>query len=368
MAKLKIGFFIDEYTPGAGTENQVRGILKEIDRSRYEAVLVSLHSAVLEADQKDLNWPVHHIGVNKLVSPISMVKFCRFVGWLKEQKFDIALVFFQDTNLFVVPACHFAGVKAVVVNRRDMGFWHSRGSLVALKLVNRWADYCLVNAQAVKEIVVAREKFPADRVKVIYNGLWNWKSAAAPVSRTELEIQPGSRIVGIVAGLRAVKRVDRFVAMAEVVARQFPETCFLVLGDGECRDELVSQAQRLGLETSIRFLGQVTDVRPYLSLLDVGVLTSESEGLSNTLIEYGASGVPAVAFDTGGNREVILDGETGYLAPDGDVSRLAAKVVAILTDNELRRRLSVRSIESVQKRFSPDAIYPELTAFFDAIS
>jgi glycosyltransferase involved in cell wall biosynthesis len=306
--------------------------------------------------------------VGRLFSPVAAFRFARLVSWLKKQQFNIVMIYFVDTNQFVLPACRLAGIRSVVINRRDMGYWYREPLVWWLNQINRLAQYFLVNAEAVRQIVVSREKFPANRVKVIYNGLWDWKAAAVPITRAELDVPSEAQLVGIVAGLRQVKRIDRFIAMAEIVLRARPDTCFLVVGDGECKPELAAEVRRLGLEARIRFLGQVSDVQALLPLLDVGVLTSESEGLSNTLIEYAAAGVPAVAFDCGGNREVVEDGYTGFLVPDGDTAGMAGKVISLLADNDLRNRLSVQGKQHVDNRFAPGQILNELYCFFEQIT
>ena len=366
--KLRVGFFIDAYRPGAGTENQLRGILRHLDPSIIEATLITLREPVEEEHRSEIPWPVECLHVGSLFSLGSVIKFFRLVGWLKEHRFDIAMIYFVDTNQFVVPACKLAGVRNIIINRRDMGYWYRKSMLWRLNTVNRLADYFLVNSKAVRDLVAKREHFPPDRIKVIYNGLWEQPPAGTAMTRESLGLPPNAPVVGIVASLRPVKRIDRFIDASALILKSVPQAHFHILGQGELESSLKAQASMLGIADRVHFTGQVSNVGSYLRLFDVGLLTSESEGLSNTLMEYAVAGVPAVAFDTGGNREVILDGETGFLAADGDVNQLAAKVVAILTDNDLKRRLSDRSRESVRERFAPEVINRELMALFDAIS
>ena len=366
--KLRVGFFIDAYTPGAGTENQLRGILQNLDKARVEATLVTLRDPVPDKHREDIPWPVECLHVGSLFSPSAVARFFRLVSWLRKERFDIAMIYFVDTNQFVVPACKLAGVKSIVVNRRDMGYWYTKSLLFRLNAVNRMADYFLVNSNAVRELVAEREHFPRERIRVIYNGLWEKVSPGSPIPKAALGIPEDSPIVGIVASLRPVKRIDRFIEVAAMAFKAVPPTHFLILGQGELEAPLKAQVSQLGIADRIHFVGQVANVQSYLQVFDVGLLTSESEGLSNTLMEYAVAGVPAVAFDTGGNREVIVDGKTGFLASDGDVAQMAAKVIAVLTDNELRRRLSDQSRESVRERFSAETINRELLALFDDIS
>jgi glycosyltransferase involved in cell wall biosynthesis len=97
------------------------------------------------------------------------------------------------------------------------------------------------------------------------------------------------------------------------------------------------------------------------------VLTSETEGLSNVLIEYAVAGLPAVAFDVGGNPEVIEDGETGYLVKPYDVNELAEKVDLLLSDPDLRRRLGRHASQRAQERFSAESMVRATETFYQEI-
>ncbi len=368
VKKLKIAYFIDTYSPGAGTENQLMGLLHNLDPRRVAARLFTLRGEFPAAERETLPWPVECLDVRSLLSLGGFRRFWRLVARLRRERFDIVMIYFLDANLFVVPACFLAGVKCCVINRRDMGYWYEPGILRRLGIVNRLASYFLVNSEAIKERVVAVERFPAKRIKVIYNGLWQAPPAAAPEEPDRLDLPPDAPVVGIVANLRPVKRVDLFVEMAALVARELPTARFLVLGQGELAGRLQQQAAAAGLGEQVHFLGQVRDVFPYLARLDVGVLTSESEGLSNCLIEYGRAGVPTVAFDTGGNREIVRDGQNGFLVPPGDVSQLAGRVLEILTDTRRSEQMRAAGPRVCAELFDPGKVLAQTMEFYEAIA
>jgi glycosyltransferase involved in cell wall biosynthesis len=259
-------------------------------------------------------------------------------------------------------------VKNCVVNRRDLGYWYNQKILRILNIINKKTDYFLVNSEAVKRVVAENEFFPIDRIKVIYNAIWEEPDPIKKKADRDChEIPTGSKIVGIIANLRPVKRIDRFLLMARAVNEKLPDTHFLILGGGELEKELKQQAEDIELIESVHFLGSISNVQSYLEIFDVGVLTSESEGLSNTLIEYARAGVPMVAFDVGGNGEIIKNGINGELIPDGDINRFAAAVVGILTDNEIEEKYSGSGKQIVDELFTPKKILQQTMEFYRTI-
>ncbi len=369
MKKLKIAYFIDEYRPGAGTENQLKGILQNIDPDQIEARLFTLRKEIPEEHRKALSCTIECLYVGKLFSFDGLVKFFKLIRRLRKEKFDIVMIYFVDTNLFVAPACYLAGVKNCVVNRRDLGYWYNSKILRILTIINKMADYFLVNSEAVTKVVAENEHFTFDRIKVIYNAIWEDPDPdKKKIDRESSGIPTGAKIVGIIANLRPVKRIDRFLLMARAVNDKLPDTHFLILGGGELEKELKQQAQEIGLKDMVHFLGSVSDVQSYLEIFDVGVLTSESEGLSNTLIEYARAGVPTVAFDVGGNGEVIKNDVSGVLIPDEDVNQFATAVVRILTNNEIHEKYSSSGKQIVDELFTSKKILQQTMEFYRAIA
>ncbi len=388
MNKLRIAFFIDAIKAGAGTENQVLDLLARLDPERFETYLFTLRQPVPEAVRSRLSSKCECLHLGRLRSLGSLGVFWRLVRTLRREQIDIAMLYFVDSQLFVPPAAWLAGRTRCVVNRRDMGYWYTPGLLKSMRLVNKLVDYFLVNAGAIKNMVAEAESFPRERIKVIYNmlavkmtevsgrqvlpptesGAGPDATTSAVVTRAQLGIPENVPVVTIVANLRPVKRVDRFIDMAASVARQHSDTHYLILGEGELRDQLSEQSTRLGLAGKIVFAGSVPDVGPYLRLSNVGVLTSESEGLSNTLVEYSFNRLPIVAFNTGGNPEVVEDGVTGYLVPEGEIVGMAARVLELLNNPDLRQKMGQAGRERVEDQFSPQKRLLEAEEFFTLIA
>ena len=143
-----------------------------------------------------------------------------------------------------------------------------------------------------------------------------------------------------------------FSTLLEAVARLERGLVELVLvGDGHLREPIVTLAERLGVAPFVSLRGTVTDVREVLAVADVLVLSSRSEGMPLSVIEAMAAGLPVVATDVGGLREVVVEGETGYLVPPGDAEALAGRIRLLARDHDLRERLGRQGRAVAIERF-----------------
>jgi glycosyltransferase involved in cell wall biosynthesis len=165
-------------------------------------------------------------------------------------------------------------------------------------------------------------------------------------ARRELDIAPGTPVVGTLCRLVAYKCVDHLLAAAVSVRRHVPNVLFLVAGDGPQRQRLAGMAQRLGLSGAVRWLGYRSDARRSLSALDLFVLCSRAEGMPYALLEAAQAGVPVAASAVPGNIDVIEHERNGLLYDWGRTDSLSDAILRCLTDQPLRLRLAQASREN----------------------
>lgn len=208
---------------------------------------------------------------------------------------------------------------------------------------------------------------PADKVTQIYNGVDHARFAAATevsgdaASTRSLPglpadfLPPGARVVGTVGRLAAVKdQLTLIRALAHILADQPDYRSHLrgiLVGDGPERAALERAIAEAGLQDVIWLAGDREDIPALLARMDVFVLPSLGEGVSNTILEAMAAGLPVVATRVGGNPELVVPGETGELVPVGDASALAAALRALLDEPELAARLGAAGRERVRRNF-----------------
>ncbi len=142
------------------------------------------------------------------------------------------------------------------------------------------------------------------------------------------------------------------IAGIPAVLEQCPNTSFVFAGRGQLEAELTEQVYRLGLEKRVHFIGLRQDIPRILAMLDVFVLPSLSEGLSMAILEAMVAGKPVVATQVGGNPELVVDGETGFLVPPRDSQALAESMVVLLTNKKLAAQLAENGKRRAEGQFS----------------
>jgi glycosyltransferase involved in cell wall biosynthesis len=182
--------------------------------------------------------------------------------------------------------------------------------------------------------------------------------------RRELGLGPAVPLVGIVARLVPIKAHEDFLRAAATIHGVLPEARFLVVGDGERRAGLERLADELGLRDAVRFLGWRQDLPRVYADLDVVALASRNEGSPVALIEALAAARPVVATAVGGVPEVVLDGETGLLAPPGQPAALAAAIRRLLADRMLADRLRAAGRRHVYPRYDSRRLIDDMRQLY----
>ncbi len=364
---MKIAFVIDTIeSPTAGTEKQLLLLIKHLDRSRFKPYLCVLSSSDWLEKEFDL-CPLHVIGMKVAKNMKTLLGILSFSRFLKKEQIAIVQTHFRDGNIAGILAGILAGTR-IISTRRNQGYWLNQSEIKLQKLLNNWVDLFIANSQSTKNWAIQTEGISPERVQVIYNAidLEPYKTITEQDGvnvRKELGIPLDVRVVGIVANLRPVKGIDVFLRAAAIVKKRLPDTWFVIVGDGEERQNAKILSKELGIKDNVYFAGRRTDIPRLLSAFDVGVLSSHSESFSNSVIEYLAAGLPVVATDVGGCREAIADGKTGFIVTVGNNQQLAQGIMDILKQNCFADRQGEIK-QSALRLFSLQAMKEEYTNIY----
>lgn len=267
--------------------------------------------------------------------------------------------------------------RALIAGRRSLSDFKARfsrlekaGDTVARSAATR----IVANSEAVKTDVIARESVDPARIRVIYNGV----QPARPIGPAERQARRAAWgasdetiVIGCVANYKPFKGLELLIrAAARLAARSdAPEVRLVLVGEGVLRSELEQLRAQLGLERIVILHGAEPEARDVYGAFDIAAHASEAEGLPNVVLEAAAAGLPIVATDAGGTREIITDSATGLLVPVGDEDAMAAALDRMRRDHAERTRLGNAARDDVLARFGADrmvsefaALYRELTA------
>jgi Glycosyltransferase len=213
---------------------------------------------------------------------------------------------------------------------------------------------------ALKNEIKSRFNIKHDNFKPIINGVDTVKFSPNKTTRKNirevLSINNEQIVIGSVGRLVPVKNYISLINAFYIVSSKNPTCALIIAGDGPDKQKLVDLISKLQLNDKVKLLGRRDDIPSVMNALDIFVLPSFREGLSNTLLESMSSGTPVIACDVGGNKEIIIPGETGYLYPSDNVERLSEILNALLSNTNNISNMSVNSSTHILKNYSISAM------------
>jgi glycosyltransferase involved in cell wall biosynthesis len=353
-----------------GTERQVVNLALGFDASRFDLHLACLRNRgelLEELALLPVPRPVFDIG--RLYGPRTLWQAIRLAFYIRRNRIQIVHTYGFYPNVFAVPAARIAGASIVVASIRDRGDILTPVQRRIQKWVCRLADCVLVNAEAIRDTLIEQGYRP-DNIVVIRNGIVLSRFGArekGAALRLELGLPPSAPLVFVFSRLNPMKGVEYFLDAAALLAPRFPEVRFLIVGDGAGRKELEDCADRLGLAERVIFTGFRNDVPDLIPEAAISVLPSLSEGLSNSLLESMASGVPVIAARVGGNPEIVEHDVSGLLVPTRDSAALADAIGGLLQDPRLALRMGEAGRRRVAELFSMERSLSEVERFYERL-
>jgi len=347
VSPVRVCFLIDRLSR-AGTETQLLALIRSFDRSRVEPSLVLLDGEdELSQSLEPAACPVLRLGVKSFASRKAVSAARTLSKFLRGHRIDLLQAYFLDSIYFGVPVARLAGVRRIVRVRNNLGYWLTRKHRLLNRVYSQLIDQTLTNSDQGRAALIA-EGVKAQRIAVLENGV--------DVERFANETPPDtSRAVvriGAVANLRPIKNLDQLIRAAAEIVKRHPQVQFEVAGEGEQRGELERLIAELSLTNHFRLIGAVADVPRFLASLDIAVLCSRSEGMSNALLEYMAAGRAIVATRVGAAEKLIQHGRDGLLIPANDMAALADAIKRLLDDAGLARSLGDQARQRANQSFS----------------
>ena len=343
--------------PG-GLENGVVNVINRLDRDRFASSVCCLkHAGEFARRIEDPGVAIHELHWRGGNDPRLAL---RLASLLRRTRPDIVHTRNAEPFFYGFAGAKLARAQALVHSEHGRKFDDRPARFAVQRWMSRHTDAIFAVSGQLKSDLVKHIGLPEDSVQVLHNGVdlsrFNTEARAGADAagrgrealRREWGVPEGAQVVGSVGRLVAVKN---YALLLRAVAASGLDIHLVLAGEGPERTALTALAASLGIASRVHLLDHSNDVDRVLGAFDVFVLPSFSEGMSNTLLEAMAAGVPPVASDVGGNGEIVRDGVDGRLFPSDDEAALRACLMALCRDDAERARLGVAARERVLSTF-----------------
>ena len=271
-----------------------------------------------------------------------------------------------------VLAARAAGVPVVVASEHQAANRLTGAARWANAAIDRLVDAFVAVSDHDYRTQLTESGRPLVKITRIYNGVdlsrfTRLAPEAIHAGRAALGIPPAAPIIGTVGRLEEQKGITYLLNALPALVARWPGLHVLIVGRGSLREALQAEAAALGVRDFTHFLGFLPDTGPVMGLMDVVVIPSVWEPFGLVAAEAMAALRPVVATRVGGLPEVVIDGDTGLLAPPAEPAALADAVDYLLRDPDLRRRLAASGRARVETDFSLAALTAKMTALYQRL-
>ncbi len=359
----------------AGAEKQLLLLAAGLPRDEFDVhVAVLTRLGPLWPEYQAAGVPVTVVGKAWKLDPLALVRLCRLVRRLRP---DLVQTWIFAANAYGRVAARLAGTRRVVASERCVDLWKGGLELAIDRWLARRTACIVANSPAVRDFYVQRG-LPADKFQVIPNAVPPLRIESPPRDQVlaELGLPPTARLIALVGRLWPQKRVQDAIWAMDLL-RVYPyDVHLLVMGDGPQRRQLERFAAQVDRPNHIHFLGQRTDVLRLLPHCEMLWSPSAFEGQSNAILEAMAAGLPVVATDIPGTRDLVVHGQTGFLIPTPPrpaqmatinhvvIQGLCRYTRQLLEDPELARRLGAAGQVRVRTHFSVEQMIQRYAALY----
>ena len=254
----------------------------------------------------------------------------------------------------------------VILNEHGLGLWRKWYHIFIMKFISLFADKIINSCDATKSIRRDREKLNKNKLLTIYNS-FELNIDEYKEKFPEFLLNKNSFIIGFVGRFNKVKRLEIFIKLAKRLEKKLSNFKIVLVGDGPEKVKLVKLIEKHKLESLFILPGFITNISNYYKSFNVFVLPSIREANSVALLEASSLKIPCIAFDVGGNSEIIQNNVTGFIIPDNEIDLLVEKILFLYNNSEKREKIGDVAGEFVNFNFSIERRIKKLEALYKAL-
>jgi len=369
---INILFLISSLERG-GAENQLIELSNRMNSDEFKPHIITFQGMTKRpiALQNGVWKEVQFLGF-KSISTLTLLN--SLSDYCRKEKIDLIQSYFFTENLLAALISIITGIRHVISVRNLFPNKSLLLNLIQGFLLRR-SFKILANAEMVKKRVLQLSRVNENKIQLIYNGIdttlfdsSRFETGERIKAKERLGISADMFVVLMTANFRPEKNHCCLLKAIKMVKEVKPNVMAILVGDGPLKLDVERLSQDLMVEDNVYFAGLMSDILPFLIAADVGVLVSTHEGLSNALLEYMAAGIPIIASNVGGNREVVHHGETGFLFESDEYKALAEKILFLMDNKAETFQMGGTGREKVLKQFSMESMINNYEKFYiDAI-
>jgi glycosyltransferase involved in cell wall biosynthesis len=350
-----------------GAEKQLVLLATGLPRDKFDVHVCTLtRSGPLSAALAAARVPLHTVGKRWKFDPAAYWRLRRLISHLRP---SLVHTWLFAANCYGRQAAFRCRVPHVVAGERCVDRWKVWHELAIDRHLARRTDTIVTNSRGVVDFYVGHG-IAAEKFAVIPNGIES-EATPSPWTRTQLLAELGlpdqARLIGAVGRLWPQKGYKDLIWAAELLKVARDDTHLLIVGEGPQRAQLLRWRDSQEIADRVHFLGHRDDVPALLPHLTCFWLGSSYEGQSNAVMEAMQAGVPVIATDIPGNRELVVPDETGFLYPVGDRATLARLTHRLLDDPALAERFSAAAQRRIREHFSVDQMVQRHVALYERL-
>lgn len=354
-----------------GSERFLRNLLGGLDPVRFQIDVVQLSPAspggeALPIRERGL---LQYRPIDAIYGLRAWLVYCELRARMLNGEYDLVQSQHEKSDLLCALLPRGPNRAIRISNRRDSGFQKSSRLRLGFRALNHRFDWVVAPSSALLTQLGADEGVDIAHTRCLPNGVDTLRFQ--PISaerrragRLQLGIAEDAFVFGCVARMVPLKRHEDLIAAFAIIAEQHPDAILLLIGGGPLLTALRAQIANAGLHSRVHLLGERSDIDALLPLLDGALSCSETEGMSNAILEAMACALPVIATAVGGSPELVADGETGVLVAARAPLQIAAAMRCLLSDRQRARRWGQQARERAECSFSLAAMVARYAQFY----
>ncbi|MBN1971916.1 MAG: glycosyltransferase family 4 protein [Candidatus Delongbacteria bacterium] len=330
-----------------------------LEAKGYKVFIIS-HPNCKIVEDKDLN--VVKLKPGFEFNPFTIFKLVYFI---KKNKIDLIVTNIRKEVSFGGIAAKICGIPNVRRIGTDTDFDNKNGKYYSL------VDYVISPCQQMIDSVLVKHKYLSNLPMIcIYNGrnLLDFNEDDRKTLRKDYKISDNSFVLGVNCQLIKIKNVDGIINVFKKVVNKHPNVVLVIAGTGNLESLLRRRVEDDNLRNSCFILGHTKDAFKLPLIYDISILFSNAEGFSNSVVEYMAASSPVICTDVGGQKEIVINGETGFLIERENEDMLYDRVSELIENPQLREKFVENSRKLMKEKFSEDIMIDKLEKLYGDLS